>query len=283
MRRSVSQAISLPFLAALGIASQLLGAQPALAQPIGQFVPINFALQDASPDCPSANLCHFDFSLGLYGEIRQVACQSALLSGTATQIATLTLFPESAISKDTPLIPVKVTGNSFTVSQRVVVTTANSARITIQSFGAGIVAGAACSIAGMTPGESYYSPTTPFSAKDQTAECNDDRTVCTFEFGPVPASHRWVLDQVACRNSLLSGAATEIVTLSTITAGGQTVASFPLIPEKLTGNSFTISQRIAIPAFANHKVRIRIQSFGAGVVALPVCTLSANDVELVPA
>jgi hypothetical protein len=268
-------------IAALALGGVLTAAPSAMAQPVGQFVYINFALQDGSPDCPNSNLCHFDFSLpeGIF--LRQVACRNALLSTTATQTATLTLTPGTAVSRDIPLVPVKVTGNSFTVSQRIVAVAFNTVRVTIQSFGAAIVAGASCSIAGSASG-GYNSPT-PFSADDVAAECNADRTVCTFEFGPVPTGHRWVLDQVACRNNLLSSTATEIVTLSTITAGGQQVAGFPLIPEKLTGNGFTVSQRVAIPAAADHKVRIRIQSFGAGIVASPFCTLSATSVEPFPA
>ena len=265
-------------IAALALGGALAATPPAIAQPVGQFAYINLALQDTLPDCPSSNVCHFDFSLSEGVFLRQVACRNALLSTTATQVATLTFAPGTTVSEDMPLLPVKVTGNSFTVSQRIYTQPAfNVVRVTIQSFGAAIAAGASCSIAGS--GSGAYSSPTPFSTGDEAAECNDGRTVCTFEFGPVPDGRHWVLDQVACRNNLLSTTATEIVTLSTVTADGQHVAGFPLIPEKLTGNGFTVSQRIAIPAPADHKVRIRIQSFGAGIVASPFCTLSGTSVE----
>jgi hypothetical protein len=281
MQKLTSFAKFSTILAALGLAARVLDALPAAAQPIGQFEPISFALQNSTPDCPSSKVCHFDFSLPDSVYIRQVACRNFLLSGSATEIATLTLYPGTAISKSFPLIPVKVTGNSFTVSQRVVVAAFNFVRITIQSFGAGIVAGAHCTISGIGFSDPYEL-LDPFSLADQTADCNDDRTVCTFEVGPVPANRRWVLQQVACRNNLLSSTATEIVTLSTVNARGKAVASFPLIPEKLTGNSFTVNQRIAIHARAAHKVRINIQSFGAGIVAFPTCTLSGWEVGLPP-
>jgi hypothetical protein len=98
----------------------------------------------------------------------------------------------------------------------------------------------------------------------------------------VAANRRWTLQQIACRNNLLSDTATELVTLSAIDARGQTTASFPLTPEKLTANGFTVSQRVAIPIRAGSRARIRVQSFGAGIAAFPTCTLSGYDVELVP-
>ena len=248
MRNLASRPKFFLFVAAIGLAGGFLGGRPAMAQKIGEFENINFALQDTSPDCPSSTLCHFTFSIPSGTDLRQVGCWNALLSATATQTATLTLIPGAVSSEDIPLVPVKVTGNGFAVSQRVHVSSFAVVGVTIQSFGAGIVAGATCSITARVPNdEVYFSETAPFSTDDD-AECTADHKVCTFEFGPVPDNHRWVLDQVACRNNLLSSSATEIVTLSTVTADGQHVAGFPLIPEKLTGNGFTVSQRIAIPA-----------------------------------
>jgi hypothetical protein len=270
-----------PTLRLVAVVGALLGAAPATAQPVDRFEPINFVLRDAAPDCPSGNVCHFYFSLPQGADLRQVACQNFLLDGAATEIATLETYPGSAISKRIPLTPVKVTGNGFVVSQRIFLPD-YSLRVTIQSFGAAIVAGAYCSIAGITVGQSYFSPPPPFSRADEAAECTADRKLCTFEFGPVAASRRWTLQQVACRNNLLSSTATELVTLSIVDAGDQTTASFPLIPEKLTGNGFTVSQRIAIPIRAGNRARIRVQSFGAGIAAFPTCTLSGYDVELVP-
>ena len=275
-------AARIALLAVLGIAAGILATAPAAAQQIGEFENINVALQDTLPDCPSSNVCHFDFSLPGAVDLRQVACWNTLLGTTATQIATLRLAPGAAASKDIPLLPVKVTGNGFATSQRVFAPAVDAVRVTIQSFGAGIVAGARCAIAGVRPGDTYFSPTLPFTRTDVDADCSNDGMVCTLEIGPVPAGHRWVLDQVACHISLTSSTATQIVTLSTVRANGQTVAGFALVPQKLTDGIFSVSQRFAIPVPGAGKVSIRIQSFGDEIVTDPFCTLAGHVVALPP-
>ena len=123
----------------------------------------------------------------------------------------------------------------------------------------------------------------PFSVEDVTPVCEDTTggSLCTYEVGPVPAGKRWQLYMVACRNNLVNTTGTEIATLSIVSPNGVVGRNFPILPVKLTGNGFTVSQLISVPAAENRTVRVTIQSFGAKIVANGLgtyCTLSGDQV-----
>jgi hypothetical protein len=126
--------------------------------------------------------------------------------------------------------------------------------------------------------------TSPFSVKDALPDCSDyvnggGGTVCDYEMGTAPAGKRWDLHMIACRNNLLSTTAGEIATLYISNDDGLIVYGFPMLPVKLTGNGFTVSQVISVSAASNYSVWIRIVSFGTKIVSLGShCTLSGDQV-----
>ena len=124
----------------------------------------------------------------------------------------------------------------------------------------------------------------PFSIEDVLPECFDyvnggGGTVCDYDVGTVPAGKRWDLAMIACRNNLLSTTKSEIATLYISDPDGLVVYAFPMLPVKLTGNGFTVSQAISVSAASTFDVWVRIVSFGTKIVSLgSYCSLSGDQV-----